>query len=562
MSRIGRYRTFVGSLFSLFFYVATVAIYTLPFLRPVATVAQGRAEVTVVVHAGIERTEVSSAIPFYANSPGCGVFTKSAGSGVRGEVGILLQDIFLPRLGLYGGLGWVSRSIESTSDSVPPLWTFDAETKSEVMLDRLFKRTDRWQQIGPEFMLQYAFLKTTSVGLGLSSNFIFGLLSEQREELTTDEEFYFSNGEQSRLMNVAHPLTPSLFLIDLRASLHQSIRLNDRVGLSVGLNFLYTLLSPFPNEIVEGWSLRGEGGVYLDFSPKSNSEEELPLPTIPVLVEEKREQLLDTTSVQISLPPQRNRLSGEIDLYTLDAAGEKKKDAILVVGHVRRIEVNSQRLEVSRHVDQFVTPPIVQVDPAYQADAGLLWWEVMLKYGDSVIVRSSSDQTEVGQGENWQKINITDNGVQEFLVAELNLEDSTGKKKNIQAEIPLIVRRVDRLTFCKKDTVRGTEEWVITLPLSKRGDEANDLSFLATELNWQGSKLTSAQLFPSSIRPIDSASVQHLQSLLDAHEVKLSIESAPFVFYQQEDFKDILTEEEQMIVKREPTLLLHVKTPD
>ena len=527
---------------------------------PAMVAAQDHSGIAVVIDVGVSHAETGSAIPFYGGSPGCGLFGEGTGIGTRGEVGLLSSRFLFSRIGLYGGIGWTGYSIESVGDPGFPLWTFDAAAGTEVALDRRFRRTDRWGRIGPELMLDYAFLEWTAVGFGFSSGFVFGHTAEQREELIDNEDFTFADGERSRSVAFAHTLSSAPFHLDLRASLRQGFRLSRKMDLSIGLDFLYTLLSPFPDEMPRGWSLGAGGGLRLkSFDEHREDRETEPMPDVPPPPVAVRPELpSDSSSVQITLPPQRSRLSGEIDLYALDAEGRRIDRATLLVEEVKRIDLRSGP-DVIRRVDRFVVPPLVQVDPAYQADAGLLRWEVMLKYGDSVIVRSASDGTDGTVRQDWQAIGAGAEPESKPLSAELILEDSTGRIRTVRAEMPLVMERTYRSVLYRIDTLNGTQEWLMTLPVDGNGTVSDKLSSLIEELNGTYAQLESVRLVStSSETEKDSSAVRLLQHALAEHGMELELGSTGVDL-----LRDLpLSEEESGTFARSRTLLLVVVRED
>ncbi len=94
-------------------------------------------------------------------------------------------------------------------------------------------------------------------------------------------------------------------------------------------------------------------------------------------------------------------------------------------------------------------PPDIELDPVYDAEAGVRRWSISVSTGGRVIERYSSDEAEgtSGSGE-WEISHARHDGSLVPLVVELVVEDSTGRSVTARDELPLTLRQTS-------DTVDG-----------------------------------------------------------------------------------------------------------
>ncbi len=87
------------------------------------------------------------------------------------------------------------------------------------------------------------------------------------------------------------------------------------------------------------------------------------------------------------------------------------------------------------------TPPVLQVDPSYESQAGLRRWTIAISQDNHIVARYTSDEAEGGApaGFNWR---IRQHGTDSSLspvVAELVVEDSTGRMVSARSHLPLVL---------------------------------------------------------------------------------------------------------------------------
>lgn len=110
------------------------------------------------------------------------------------------------------------------------------------------------------------------------------------------------------------------------------------------------------------------------------------------------------------------------------------------------------------HLSRSYEPPLIALDPHYEAEAGMKKWTILLKYNGREVGRFSSDDSTGGSGAslNWQLTEGETQAMNTYLAAELMVEDSSGGVVTTTARVPLRFER--NLRIVDREEKEGSGE--------------------------------------------------------------------------------------------------------
>lgn len=105
------------------------------------------------------------------------------------------------------------------------------------------------------------------------------------------------------------------------------------------------------------------------------------------------------------------------------------------------------RPAVMERVERSLDPPLIALDPVYEADAGVRRWEIVLNHDGREIgrIRSTDTSDEAAARLDWQIVEGESGPTHSMLTADLTVEDSVGTVISARSQTPLTIERQTRV---------------------------------------------------------------------------------------------------------------------
>lgn len=250
--------------------------------------------------------------------------------------------------------------------------------------------------------------------------------------LSPEDVNYYENNSRTRVVAEGDLLGSSKFGAGVLFAISRRIPLSDRLGITPELSARMN-----GEALASGLGVRAfSGGVGIAVQLL---EPRPPAPLAPPPVPPG-----EPSPPPVPLQP---RLTADVDLFCVDSSGEHRQEGRLIprVTRIRRrTPPQSERI-----IRDFHAPPI-RVAPRITAEAGVRWWGLSIRQGDTEIARATSDNPDrsidldIRAGEGEHPLPLT---------AELLVEDSTGAVAGAR----------DLLTFTREQREQALPDAAITV---------------------------------------------------------------------------------------------------
>ncbi len=417
----------------------------------------------------------------------------------RGRFGAFLQ--FFSRRNFFADLRLslgISSGLFTSNSYTAPL--ADPVSGNAVQTNREFTVSALTARLGAEGQIKGRVVGDWHLGFGpwieywLLSRFV------HKESILSPTEISFpENSERTRVVAEGDLLGSGPVSFGGTLSASHELPFSSRFRI---IPELYTRVDAWG--LVNGLGLRSFS-VGIDFA---FGRHPVPSPGPPVLL---------LPSPPIPPPPlPAGRLSAEIDLYAMDADGNRWDEIRLLP----RRTLHRRRTSPTREwiVEDYVLPSI-GVTPGISADAGLRSWSLSIRRDGREIARITSDDEDQSLD---LEIDLADGTVPSRLTAELIAEDSTGAMTAARDDLPFVEVSPEEPPLNRSEQDVIEEQWLLFPPEEGEGSLTREgisvLEEFAREAKGTPSEIV---LVPGSERLLRSAETyrEYLRNELPDREI-------------------------------------------